>query len=343
MRQKVLPIFALFFLAPVLGELVSGSAPPAQWASPSTWLLVVPLYGAGAVLARELAVRWRTGWAGVLLLGAAYGILEEGVDVMSFFNTAWPDLGNSALYGRWADVSWVWTVQLTCYHAVFSIAIPILLVHLIFPESRGVAWLGRFGCVLFGGLLGASVLFGNLLFRAGYKYSPPPLPYIGSIAAIVVLVLLARRTHPPAPAPALEAKSLPHPVFYALAGFGLTVVFFYISWGLPGTAFPAFLAVLLILAVAAGAAAILAASYRRGRQFTGTRKLAFAAGALMFFILISPFVQAQGVNKTTGEDPSGMVCVGILTFLALAALSAAVWRREWLAARPRLSDTFKRD
>jgi hypothetical protein len=343
MKQKVLPALTLFFLAPVLGELVSGSAPPTQWASPATWLLVVPLYGAGAVLVRELAVRWRTGWAGVLLLGAAYGILEEGIDVMSFFNTAWPDLGNAAFYGRWADVSWVWTVHLTCYHAVFSIAIPILLVHLIFPGSRGLAWLGCFGFALFGGLLGASVLFGNLLFRSAFNFSPPPLPYLGSILAIAVLVLLARRMHAPSPDAAREAKPLPHPAFYALAGFGSTVLFFYIGWGLSGTAFPPLLTVLLLLALAAGVTAILAFSYRRGRQFTDTRKLACAFGGLMFFISLSPFIQAQGVNKTTGEDPSGMVCVGGVTFLALAVLSVVVWRRAWRTARPRLSDTFERD
>ena len=114
MRRHLLPVLTLFLLAPVIGELVSGSSPPANWLQPGNYLFMVPLYGAGALLVRELAVRWKTGWAGVILLGAAYGILEEGIDVMSFFNTAWPDLGASALYGRWADVSWIWTVHLTC-------------------------------------------------------------------------------------------------------------------------------------------------------------------------------------------------------------------------------------
>lgn len=340
MGKKILPLITLFLLAPVIGELVSGSAPPVEWLTITTWLFLVPLYGAGAVLARELLIRWRAGWVGVLLLGAAYGILEEGIDVMSFFNTAWPDLGNAALYGRWADVSWVWAIHLTCYHTAFSIAIPILLVHLIFPESRGEPRLGCFGFFLFGGILAATVVFGNILFRMMFHYAPPPLPYLGSIAAVIALVFLARRIRPPASAPALENKPLPHPIIYGLAGFGSTVAFFYSGWGLAGTAFPPILTILLVLAIAAGIIALLAFSYRRGRQFTDTRKLALAFGGLMFFVLFSPFVEAAAASEKNGNGASGMVCVGILTFLALVFLSIVVWRRERRAAKPRLSDTF---
>lgn len=343
MRKHILPALTLFLLAPVIGELISGSAPPAEWLAPTTWLFLVPLYGAGAVLARELLIRWRAGWVGILLLGAAYGILEEGIDVMSFFNTAWPDLQNAAMYGRWADVSWVWAVHLTCYHTAFSIAIPILLVHLIFPKSRGAAWLGCFGFFLSGGMLAAAVIFGNIFFRIFFKYSPPPPPYLGSIAAIIALVFLARRMRPPAPVPALENKPLPHPIFYGLAGFGSTVAFFYTGWGLPGTAFPPILTILLVLAIAAGIIALLAFSYRRGRQFTDTRKLALAFGGLMFFILFSPFVEAAAESVKDGNSASGMVCVGMLTFLSMVLLSIVVWRRERLVVKPRLSDSFNRE
>jgi hypothetical protein len=343
MRRHILPALTLFLLAPVIGELVSGSAPPSEWLAPTTWLFLVPLYGAGAVLARELAVRWKSGWLGVILLGAAYGILEEGIDVMSFFNAAWPDLGAAAAYGRWADVAWVWTVHLTAYHAAFSIAIPILLVHLMFPKSRGEAWLGCSGFFCFGSLLGAAVVGGNLFFRAAFAYSPPPLPYLGSMVAIAGLILLARRTHPSAPVPALEEKSLPHPGFYGLAGFGATVAFFYTGWALPETRFPPILTILIVLAIAAGIFALLAASYRRGRQFTDTRKLALAFGGLMFFILFSPIVETAAAGGNEGDGGAGMICVGMLTLLSMILLSIIVWFRERRAAKARLSDNFERN
>jgi hypothetical protein len=336
MRKKILPMLTLFFLAPILAELVSGSAPPALWFSPGTYLVMVPLYGAGALLARELAIRWKSGWLGMVVLGAAYGILEEGIDVMSFFNTAWPDLGASAFYGRWAEVSWVWTVHLICYHTAFSIAVPILLVHLIFPKVRGESWFGCFGFFLVGAILGAAVFFGNLFFRSEYHYTPPPLPYLAAFAAVFALGLLARRIRPPAPDPRREEKPLPMPLLYALAGFGGTVAFFYTGWALPETPFPPFLTILILLAIAAGILGILAASYRRGRQFTDNRKLALAFGGLMFFILLSPILEASGGDKATGESFSGMTCVGIITFLSLALLSIIVWQRERHPSRRKL-------
>jgi hypothetical protein len=341
MRKHILPILTLFLLSPIIGEMVSGSAPPASWLQPATYLVMVPLYGAGAVLARELFIRWRSGWIGAILLGAAYGILEEGIDVMSFFNTAWPDLGAAATYGRWADVSWEWAVLLTCYHAAFSIATPILLTHLIFPKVRGESWLGGTGLILFGVLLGATALFGNLLFRSHFHYSPPLLPYLGSIAVIAALVWAARKIRPSAPVPKMEKKPLPAAVIYALAGFGSTVAFFYVGWGLPETDCPAILAILVLLALSTEVVVLLAFSYRRGRQFTDGRKLALVSGGMMFFVLISPFMESAGINPATGENPSGMICVGTLTFFALVLLSIIVWRRE--SRESRLSDTFPRD
>jgi hypothetical protein len=41
--------------------------------------LVVGMYGCGALLCREVAHRYGLGWPGLLLLGAAYGVYEEGL------------------------------------------------------------------------------------------------------------------------------------------------------------------------------------------------------------------------------------------------------------------------
>ncbi len=59
-------------------------------------------------------------------MGAAYGIIEEGILVLSFFNPAWKDLGILSSYGRWLGVKWVWAEWLTIYRSIFSITIPIL-------------------------------------------------------------------------------------------------------------------------------------------------------------------------------------------------------------------------
>jgi hypothetical protein len=73
---------------------------------------------------RELAFRWATGWPGRLLLGAAYGIVEEGLMAKSFFDPNWPDIGILGSYGRLYGVNWVWSLELT------------------FPRRRDRPWLG---------------------------------------------------------------------------------------------------------------------------------------------------------------------------------------------------------
>ncbi len=157
-RPRIPPALVLFFLAPAIGELLSGSAPPVEFFNPFSILLLSALYGSGALLARELALRWGKRWPTILTLGLAYGIVEEGLMVKSFFDPAWMDLGLLGVYGRWAGVNWVWAVMLTLYHAVVSIAIPIMLVELIYPGQRDEPWLGRRGMRTVSILLGMDVL-----------------------------------------------------------------------------------------------------------------------------------------------------------------------------------------
>ncbi len=197
-QRGVWPALTLFFLAPMLAELLSGSSPPVEFFSPFALLVLAALYGSGAILVRELRVRWLAlsgaeggkGWPTVLALGAAYGIVEEGLMVKSFFDPNWMDLGPLGSYGRWAGVNWVWSLQLTIFHAVFSIAIPILLVELIFPAQRGERWIGRRGMIGLSLLLLADVLLG---FFALTAYRPPLVPYVLAVVAVVALFLVARQ------------------------------------------------------------------------------------------------------------------------------------------------------
>ena len=195
MRRILTPATVLFFLSTAIAELLSGSAPPAEFFNPAGFLIIVALYGTGAVLIRELVHRWRKGWPSLLALGAAYSILEEGLMVKSFFSPYWEDLGVLGTYGRWAGVNWVWSVELTIYHALVSIAIPILLVELIFPTRRHEAWIGRLGFSTCTSLLIADTVFGFLAF----PYRPPWALVLLSVAVMAALIALARVCSPPPP------------------------------------------------------------------------------------------------------------------------------------------------
>ena len=68
-----------FLLSPRIAELLSGSALPTEFFNPIVFLLLASLYGSDAILMRELTLRWKKGRLSLLLLGAAYGVIEEGL------------------------------------------------------------------------------------------------------------------------------------------------------------------------------------------------------------------------------------------------------------------------
>lgn len=138
---------ALALLSPAIAELLTGSTPiTGLFVNPALFgflfLLDLWLYGTGVLLIREARVRWRKGWGTVLLLGAAYGILEEGIAVHTFFQTGGSPVGVLGSFGHFLGVDWLWAVGLTMFHSAYSIALPILLVDLIWPEQRSAPFLG---------------------------------------------------------------------------------------------------------------------------------------------------------------------------------------------------------
>ncbi len=302
------PAWVLFFLSPLIAELLTGSSPPAEFFRPGALILMAGLYGSGAILCREWTLRWGKSWPTLFTLGAAYGIVEEGLMVKSFFDPNWVDLGRLGSYGRWAGVNWVWATELTVFHAVFSIAIPILLVTLMVPERAIEPWVRPRTLKWLMLLLPVVVVLG---FLGLTPYRPPVLPYVLSAVVVVVLVWVARRL--PAP-PAIEAEPEggPHDRWFALVGFAAATAFFLIAWALPGTAMHPVAAVGATVVLVVGTLGLLR-RMSAGTGWRAGRRLALASGALAFLILLAP-IQLMDIKRP--DDTSGMAVVG----LAAAAL-----------------------
>ena len=77
---KMRPVIVLFILSPVIAELLSGSTPASQ---PIPLIIESLFYGPGVLLIREFARRNNLGWILIILLGVAFGIIEEGLLVHS--------------------------------------------------------------------------------------------------------------------------------------------------------------------------------------------------------------------------------------------------------------------
>jgi hypothetical protein len=318
--KKYAPVIVLFFLSPIIGELLSGSAPPVEFFNPFGLIFLPALYGSGAILAREITLGWGKRWPTILVLGLAYGVIEEGLMIKSFFDPAWPDLGLLGVYGRWAGVNWVWVVFLTLFHAVFSIAIPILLVEMLFPSRRDERWLGKKGMFFFAALLSFVVLFGFFVLA---PYRPPAIPYLLAVTLTVALYIIAKQM----PTQWITSIQKPtwRPLFLGLLGLCATFVFFMLGWALPHLGLPPVLTIIsMILFAVALLFLIRRASGNSSWKDNG--RLALVSGALTFFILLGPISEN---DATRLDNPAGM------TFVAIAALIALLWMRFRVGRRTR--------
>lgn len=316
MKIKIPPALVLFFLAPATGELLSGSTPPLYFFTPFTLLLLGALYGGGAILVREMALRMGKRWPSILLLGAAYGIVEEGLMVKSFFDPHWVDIGTLGSFGRWGGVNWVWTVELTIFHAIVSIAIPILLTELIFPAQRDQSWVSGKWKTALTLLFWADVAVGFLWLT---PYRPPLLPYLGAALAVAGLYFLARllpaRWWTPRPG------KIHRPFWFWLLGFAATFAFFIVNWNLTESGIPA-------IGVIALALSLLAVVYQVVKWMSSAgawddrHRLALAGGVIGFFTLFfAPIVE---LNQLGPEDPAGLIVTGLAAMALLFLLGRKI-------------------
>ncbi|MFG6193345.1 hypothetical protein [Nonomuraea sp. JJY05] len=322
--------FLLAGLTPVVAELTLGNPPLRQ-----AWLLLlwVPIYGAGTVLIRELVRRTGRGWPAILLLGAAYGIVEEGLALQA--------LTSPTIYGvaGWAPrilgLNSAYTELNLPYHAVFSVALPILLVDLIVPALRHRPYLGRTGLVVSGVVfvLGALLLRWTTAF-IDPGYQAPPAALAAFVLAIAVLAVLALRFVPrPPDAPATAPQTVPTPptaaprtvpappVVACLAG---VVAFGYLALLFPfgGARHPAFtqggwvMIPMVAAALLAMAAGVLLHRWTAHGGWSDRHSLALAGGALVAHTGFGVIA-----NGETATDRVSLAALGLVMIALLALLS----------------------
>jgi hypothetical protein len=194
--KRAAPVLALLLLAPWVGEFLLGNISVRRL--PAVLILTL-LYGCGALLIREVTRLTGRGWPTILLLGAAYGVIEAGIVDQSMFNpsfegwdfqavTPLPGLGISAWY------AWAFVVG----HSVWSIAVPIGLVELLFPDRARTPWLGRVGLLLTAaGCVTGGLVIGRFVYRSE-KVLASPGQLAGAAAVAAVLITLAFACRPTA-------------------------------------------------------------------------------------------------------------------------------------------------
>lgn len=154
MRTAWLPVLGLAVLAPVCAEYLWGYDDSTGHPATLVGNLVVfsPLYGAPALLIREASRRLGLGWPGLLLLAAAFGVVQAGIVDQSMWSTDYRDIP------YWQDMAaptYLAPIGLSVYlavsfvggHVILSIGSPVALVESL-SRRRHQPWLGPVALVV---------------------------------------------------------------------------------------------------------------------------------------------------------------------------------------------------
>lgn len=186
-KRKIVAVVALFFVAPLVAEYLLGDLSLKMLAA---LIVLAPAYGGAAVLIRETARRTGRGWPTMLVLGAAYTLIGEGLVTQSLFN---PDYLRMHLHlldpaylpalgiGGW------WTLFMFNLHTFWSMGVSIALVEALFPGESEAPWLGVVGDSVIAALfvLGLAGSFG-----IGFKQNRFIASHVQLLSVAVLSVLL---------------------------------------------------------------------------------------------------------------------------------------------------------
>lgn len=210
---------------------MSGHLAPAEFFNPVTFAVLALPYGCGALLCREFARRWRTGWPGLLLLGVAYAIYEEGIVSRALFTPAWHEEPQLVGVDHAFGVNWSLGVMLVHFHAAISIAASIIIAEIVYPARRADPWLrNTYVAICAGVLMAWAPVLARLARSERPLYAPPPLHWLIAGVAIAGCIAGARYFRfTPRPA----GLNVPAPRWFFAAGFANMAVMLGVVFVLP--------------------------------------------------------------------------------------------------------------
>ncbi|HEX4068211.1 MAG TPA: hypothetical protein VHZ09_19485 [Acidobacteriaceae bacterium] len=232
-QRNIPAAIALIFVAPLVAEFLLGDL--------SIRVLVAlvpmaPMYGGGALLIRELVRRTRRGWSAILLLGAAYSLIEEGFTTQSLFNPDYLHLHMHFLALAWIPFlhtgAW-WTLFMLNLHTFWSISVSIALVEALVPLQADTPWLGPIGDAIVALLFLIGCVAGTRITLHQDPFIAPAAQLIAAAVLSLLLIVLAFLT--PRVAPHSAPGVVPSPwITGAIAlvlGFSVLVIPPLWGWG----------------------------------------------------------------------------------------------------------------
>lgn len=329
MRTRWLPVLALAVLAPVCAEYLWGYDD--STGDPGTLvgnlIIFVPLYGCPALLIREVARRRGLGWPAIVLLAAAFGVVEAGLVDQSMFAREYRDI---PYWSDLADPTYVAPIGLSIFlavtfvanHVVASMAGPIALVEGLAGARGREPWLGRpmivVATLLY--LAASALVLGDHLANEPEQASAGQLLGAGTAAALLIGGALVTGRRPRTQ----RAGATPSPWLVAPAAFvtGLGLQLLPPSpLGTDG----------LVLVYGTAAAAIWWLSGRPG--WDRAHAAAVALGALSAFAIGSFWTEPIGTASDAEKLGHNIALLALVTLVGVVAVRRGGSRAGALALR----------
>lgn len=308
-KKYLSPGIALLLIAPIVGELLSGHQTLFDFINPLQFILSALPYGFGAIICRELKVRWGKGWFCLVLLGIVFGIYEEAIVARSFWDPNWSELGALRDYSYWKGVVWVYAELLVHFHLTISIISSVVLVEILYFDRRHQPWVSRWG---FGACLVGLALWMPPLIVLN-PFMPPLVGYILSWMTMIGLTYAAWRL--PArifrPRPGTTMRPLGYGI---VAAVNTTLVFVSVfvlpEMGLPWM--PPWPVLFVFLAVLDALTFWMIMRWSgNGTRWDDRHKLAMVIGLLSFFIFF------DGLKDIFEQPFSGLSLVAVVASWSL--------------------------
>jgi hypothetical protein len=331
-RPRWLLAIGLFFAAPFVAEFLLGNTP----ITAGPWgLLLAPMYGGGAVLIREIGRR-TGGWPTMLLLAAAYGLLEEGPIDQMLFNPGYLGLDSFAWFAPipGLEISAGLTASSLVMHTVWSICVPIAVLEAFdrHPADGDPPrpWLGRIGMTVSAAVFVVGSAGLALMQYDEHQFIGTPLQFAVTGAVIVGLIVAAfvvgrrpqREGHD---TPRLHRGPTPRPLWAGLTAYAVTTGYWLID--MVGLWFVGPWTLIGIKAAMAAGCAVRLTSWSRRPGWGRRHRFAVAAGALLTYTWVGfPHAMAMGYGVTIallGGTVCGTAALLVLLFAARSERRAA--------------------
>lgn len=302
-------VMVLLFL-PQCIELITGSTPIGRYVQPFVIIFFVCAYGLPVLLIREYAIRKQLSAIGIISLGIAYGVFNEGLLARTMTASGHLPIPEFDVYMTVGGIHlFPWAVTISLFHALASVLLPIAFTHTFFPEDRKRTWLTTRTVVIGTGIL---LTLASFIFFAESSDPIAGWQWIIFLFSICFFVLLA--PHLPK---AVQPDISPSTGNKKALALGLGVVIPVIVYHVMAKAHvPSFLLLVFLVATV-----FLYIKILKERQWkTGESLLLFGVGFYMQSALIGTLAGAMMPETAVQRVITGVVLEGILIFVAIKLL-----------------------